>query len=225
MCGPDMNREVLSYMSAGITDTGLTNILKEFQALHPYLTQIAHANRIKDPFDSRVVEAYWLGNELLETIPAKIFHNHLVENIQIKKKIKSRQFEELKDKLREGALMHHSFHVCNVWKQEGNAHEIQTLKNMDNCRISYGNITNISSATITVMRKPLLLINNQLIQGKPIKTKIMRQLEGSSLLDNMKKNDIISIHWGTPCEVITKQQAENLDKYTNLSLALANKTL
>ena len=71
MCGPDMNREVLAYMNEGVTDTGLTNILKEFQALHPYLTKIAHTNQIKDPFDSRVVEAYWIGNELL-----RLLNNH-----------------------------------------------------------------------------------------------------------------------------------------------------
>src|SRR3989338_5875958 len=74
LCGPEKNREVLSYMSQNASDEGLKQILREFQTLHPYLVSIAQANRIRDPFDDRVVEAYWIGNELLNAIPAKVFH-------------------------------------------------------------------------------------------------------------------------------------------------------
>ena len=225
LCGPDMNREVLAYINEGITDQGLNNILKNFQTLFPYLKQIAHANHIKDPLNNLVVEAYWLGNNLLNTIPPKTFYKHLTENFHLKKRLNSKTFDHLKNKLSLGALMHHSFHVFNIWKRTDQLNENHTLNNMDNCRISCGKVLTIDGPIITVSRQPLLLINNQLTLGSPQSTKIIRQLEGSSLIDEVAVNDILSIHWNQPCEIITSKQAKDLAHYTNLSLSLANNTI
>ena len=41
-----------------------------FSGAWPYLELIASANAIADPLDARVLEAYWVGSELLEGIPA-----------------------------------------------------------------------------------------------------------------------------------------------------------
>jgi hypothetical protein len=222
MCGPDINQEVLAYINKGISDQGLNNIIKNFQTLYPYLQQISYANHIKDPLDNRVIEAYWLGNNLLDTIPPKTFYRHLTENLNLKKRLNSKTFDHLKDKLSLGALMHHSFHVFNVWRNADHINELQTLDNMDNCRISCGKVISINGPIITVSRQSLLLNNNKLIFGDPQPTKITRQLEGSSLIDDVKINDILSMHWHQPCEIITSKQASNLQHYTSLSLSLAN---
>ena len=57
------------------------------------------------------------------------------------------------------------------------------------------------------------------------KTKIIRRLEDTSLLDELKIGDTVSIHWDIPCEILNKQQVINLKRYTEQSLELANKTL
>ena len=225
MCGPDMNREVLAYINEGISDQGLNNILKNFQTLFPYLQQIAHANHIKDPLDNRVIEAYWLGNSLLNTVPQKTFYKHLTDNLRLNKRLNAKTFSHLKDKLSLGALMHHSFHVFNVWRRTDNPNENHALDNMDNCRISCGHVIAVDGPIITVSRQPLVLTNNQLAFASPQQIKIIRQLEGSSLIDEVAVNDILSIHWNQPCEIITPQQANDLKHYTQLSLSLANTTL
>jgi len=214
LCGPDLNREVLAYINEGATDQGLTNILKDFQTLYPYLQQIAHANRIKDPFDPRVIEAYWIGNQLLDTIPPKTYYRHLTDNLQIQKMSPPNQMHQLKDKLAQGALMHHSFHVLNIWRRTGH-HDIEhTPDTIDKCCVTWGKVLKVSGPTLTVSRQPIL--------GPPKKQKIIRQLEHASLLDDIKTGDYVSIHWDTPCEIITPEQVANLTKYTNLSLQLAD---
>ena len=225
LCGPDMNQEVLAYMDAGITDTGLTNILSEFKTLHPYLTQIAHANGIKDPYDNRVVEAYWLGNELLDTVPQKTFYHHIKENLQLDKKSSAKQFEYLKGKIRQGALMHHSFHVLNVWNRTGNTGTEHTLESLDKCRISWAKVINVTGPIMKVRRRPLILKDGKLALGPVKKEKVYRQLEASTILDHVKPGDNITVHWDLPCEVINQKQLDSLKKYTALSFYLANQTI
>ena len=65
-CGGDDNRTIFQYALEGVTDGGLTPLLRKFGGALPYLQLIARANGIADPFDERVVEAYWIGNDLLE---------------------------------------------------------------------------------------------------------------------------------------------------------------
>jgi hypothetical protein len=57
-CGPDANKELHDLIESGESNIGLAHLLKQFKTLFPYLKQIAQANGIKDPFDTRVVEAY-----------------------------------------------------------------------------------------------------------------------------------------------------------------------
>lgn len=225
MCGPDMNREVLAYLDEGITDLGLVNILRNFKTLYPYLREIARANHIQDPFDRRVVEAYWIGNELLENIAPKNLYHHLVDNLEIKKRLKPQSFNRLTSKLAQGSRMHHSFHVFNIWRRTGHADEPHTLDSLDNCRVSWGEVVKVDGPVIAVLRRPLMLLGGKFILGSAGSTEVARQLEGSSIMDEVKAGDVISIHWGIPCEVLTAPQVANLEKYTQLSIKLANQSL
>ncbi|MDD3887397.1 MAG: DUF6390 family protein [Patescibacteria group bacterium] len=44
----------------------IKKILKNFKAVYFYCKQIAKANKISDPLSEEVLEAYWIGNDLLE---------------------------------------------------------------------------------------------------------------------------------------------------------------
>ena len=61
-CGPHQSTTIKEYLQAQIAEPRLSTLLSQFETLYPYLQCIAEANNIKDPFDIRVVEAYWLGN-------------------------------------------------------------------------------------------------------------------------------------------------------------------
>jgi hypothetical protein len=224
-CGPDASREIKSYIDEGKTDLGLEHFLKQFKTMYPYLCFIAKENHLRDPFDNRVVEAYWLGNNLLEKIDRRHFYLHLTEEQQIKKKLNKKDFGYLEKKLGPAAIPHHSFHVLNVWKRTGHAELEHTLESMDECRISWGKVIEVNGPTITVLTEPLLYGNGKLFLGAPVKKKLTRQLEAEYDIEQIKPGDIVSIHWSVPCEKISASQAAVLKKYTLKSIALANQTV
>jgi hypothetical protein len=222
LCGPDANREVFSYIKEGASDSGLENILSAFHTMYPYLRHIAEANKIRDPFDDRVVEAYWIGNDLLEIIDKKVFYRHIIDGQKIKKRIKSTEFNQITDKIRLEAVPHHSFHVFMIWKTKKNYDSEYRIEDIDNCRISWGTIEKIDGPFLFVKTKPLLYIKDKLILGQPIIKKISRIFTTHYDIERLQTNDIISMHWNMPCEVITTTQATMLEKYTLRHIKLIN---
>ncbi|HAO81304.1 MAG TPA: hypothetical protein DDW92_00850 [Candidatus Veblenbacteria bacterium] len=224
LCGPDANSEVLAYLKAGVTDPGLESLLRKFGTLYPYLLHIARANNIADPFDARVVEAYWIGNELLETIPLQVFYRHLVDSLRLKARGPKMQFNTLEAKLPRGARMHHSFHVLNVYERTGHDQSLHTLESIDACRVSWGRIDKIEGGKIIVWRQPLKLEAGKLSLGEEELFTVTRRLE-DDFMEGPKVGDIITMHWQVPCEVVTQNNVRWLEKYTRQHLALANQTL
>src|SRR5207237_641962 len=78
-CGGDDNRTLFDYGMEGASDGGLPPLLRKFSGAVPYLKLIARANGLADPFDARVVEAYWIGNELLEGVEVRQLYDALLE--------------------------------------------------------------------------------------------------------------------------------------------------
>lgn len=224
LCGPDANQEVLAYLQAGVVDPGLTGLLSRFGTLYPYLLHIARANNIADPFNERVVEAYWIGNELLESIPLKIFYNHLVESLHLKKRSKPKEFDRLVAKLPLGASMHHSFHVFNVYERTGHDQNLHTVASMDACRISWGRVVEVNGSQIKLMRQPLKINNNKLYLAAAEPYVISRRLE-DDFMETPKLGDLITMHWQVPCEIVKEKQVRWLDKFTLKHLDLANSTI
>jgi hypothetical protein len=192
--------------------------------MYPYLRHIAEANRIEDPFDDRVVEAYWIGNELLEHIEKKKFYHHLVDGLKLKKKL-GRSFALVEAKLEQNAVPHHSFHVFDIWKRTGHVEQAHTLESMDECRISWGTVTAVAGPSITVLTKPLRYAEEKLYLGDEVEKKINRKLETTYDIEQLTPGDIVSIHWSVPCEKITAKQAKTLEHYTRRHIALANQTI
>src|SRR3989339_2253793 len=113
-CGGDSNSELFAYTANNQSDAGLQAMLKEFETMFPYLRLIAEANKILDPFNYKVVESYWIGNELLENVSMNNFYRYLVDEQKLKKKFKPAILEKVFGKIPVGAKPHHGFHVLNI---------------------------------------------------------------------------------------------------------------
>ena len=70
-CGGDENRLLFDHAVEQVVDGGLQSHLQKFTGALPYLQLIARANGIGDPFDPRVVDAYWIGNGLLDHVEVR----------------------------------------------------------------------------------------------------------------------------------------------------------
>ncbi len=208
-CGPDKNKELAGYLKTKTTDLGLEAMLQKFSAMYPYLKLIAAENGIADVFDQRVVEAYWLGNEMLDKVTMKGFYNHARGKLPVKE----RQWFELK--LPQGAKPHHSFHVFNFIKRTGHKAVNHTVETMDNCRISSGVVVNPMK-----VKTDRLIYANGKFRLQPGAIKTIKNID-----NDLKIGDLVTLHWDWVCEKINRQQAKNLDRYTRLALRLANQTI
>ena len=220
-CGSGDNSTLFEYCAAEQTDPGLVIILQKFEAAYPYLKLIASSNHIPDPFDARVVEAYWLGNELLDGVNLTQFYNSLRDRFAKRLNLKTLGYLLSKPPL--GARPHHNFHVFDVHSRIGALNH--SLDTMENCRIGWGQVKEITATHLVVEHQPLVLECGKLKLGKPREKRVMRQIDGTGFILNCRIGDFVSFHWDWACEVLSPRQAQNLEKYTRYHLGLANQTL
>ena len=221
-CGPvGENRTLFEYGIEGVQDGGLPPLLRRFTGALPYLQLIARANDIADPFDVRVVEAYWLGNTLLERVEVRQLYDSLLARFG--KQLQGRTRDLVLSKAPAGARPHHSFHVLDVHSRVGEIeHSLHTL---EHCRVSWGKVQRVDGAELIVLRSPLILVAGKLAFGAPVEERVVRQFDGHGFADAAHVDDWVSLHWGWVCEVITETQRNNLERYTRHHLALASQTL
>lgn len=224
-CGPDKVLDLYGYFLEK-PDQGLVEIIKDFQVLYPYLKLIAFENNIADPFDRRVVEAYWLGNELLENVSMRSFYYHLLDEQQLKRKIPKKDLKWLIGKIPQGAIPHHSFHVFNIFKRTGHQAVEHTLETMDACRTGWGRVIRVQGSTpIEVITQPLVFKKGKLALGESVIKEIKTEYKNRKLFKIPPPNSWVSFHWDFFCDILTLRQVVNLEKYTQISLNLANQTL
>lgn len=223
-CGPDKNSDLFEYGVREITDMGLADILKKFQTLYPYLKFIAHSNKIEDVFDKRVVEAYWIGNNLLHNVDLSKFYEHLLEDHSLKKKLDIKSKDILTDKIYRGVKPHHSFHVFHIYKRTGNTETLHTLNTMNECRISWGQVQEVFPDKLIVQYNPLIIKNEKVDLGSLVNREVFYNLNDKGFLKPPALDDWVSIHWGWVCEKLTLRQKNNLEFWTNHHLGLLSKT-
>ena len=204
-CGPDTD-----------LSNGDKHLLLQFEGAVPYLQLIASGNKIKDIFDRRVVEAYWLGNDLLKNVSDK----NLYDNVEsrFKKKMKNKDWSWLVLESIPKAKPHHVFHVFDIYRRAGllkSGAVDNVLETMDKCRISWGKV--IDSGLVEY--NPLIFKDNKLEFGEKTVKKLI------SLDLSIKVGDEVSFHWNHICDKITPIQKQNLIFWTKYHLDLTNQTI
>ncbi|MBA2364306.1 MAG: hypothetical protein H0V86_12335 [Chloroflexia bacterium] len=221
-CGGDDNGAIFDYALAAVREPPLDTMLRKFTGAMPYLTLIARSNNIADPFDDRVVDAYWIGNELLDRVAMPELYGSLRE--RYRKQLSPKLLDLITGKVAAGARPHHSFHVLDVWRNvdhlDGNV-----LATIDNCRISSGVVRSVEGVDVVVERRPLVLQEGRLVLGEAQPERATRLIEGKGFATELAPGDTVSLHWSWVCETLTEPQARALERYTLHSLALANQTI
>ena len=219
-CGGNDNDVLFEHAVTGQADAALAPLLVKFTGAFPYLRTIATANGIADPFDRRVVEAYWLGNELLERVDATALYRSLEERFGRQLTGKLRQ--EVLRKPPQGARPHHLFHVLDVYRRL----EAEVgMTAMDSCRVSWGQVRAVEGAALVVDRQPLALVQGRLELGPAVPERALRTLDGHGFTDDVSMGDWISIHWGWACEVLDARRLANVRRWSDYHVRLANQTL
>jgi hypothetical protein len=230
-CGPDRSRELAGYVNENLADPGLVENLAKFETLYPYLQAIAVANGIKDPLSPKVVEAYWVGNNLLEQMSQPHIYQALTLGQQLSKRMGKKDLNLLLKKIDRHVCLHHAFHVLNVFNQTGHRMIAETTETMDQCRISWGEVINnfkfeilnqFSSYKFLINSQRLIYKNGKLILKTAIREAIVVE---EQLANKLKPGDYVSVHWGMVCERLNDNQIKQLEKYTLQAIRLANETI
>lgn len=194
--------------------------LEAFEAAYPYYRLIARSNFVGDPFDRRVVEAYWLGNSLLEKVTVADIRDLILKEFAKPGLLSPKEAQKRIKLVPPGARPHHSFHVFILGSITGRVKLVGKLR--DICRIGWGRVSStseVSKGKVIVNYQPLIRKNGRLSLGQSKKKKIAWKPE---FIPEVKKGDVVSFHWDRVCQVLNKRQQKNLQKYTQINIEALN---
>lgn len=224
-CGPADSRALLEYGATGTVDPGLTQLARSFTGPWPYLTVIAGAAGITDPFDPRVVEAYWLGNHLLDRVGPSDFARAVEDRL---KPLAGRQWGLLTEAFPAGARPTHAFHVFGVYPwvgllASGRVDSEHPLHVLDRCRIRWGRVVEVEGSDVTVTSRPLIWTGTRLVLGSPRQETATRTVDGLGFVDRLRPGHWVALHWGWVCDRLDERQLANLRRHTLRQLRLTNR--
>lgn len=220
-CGGNENETLFEHATDGRSDPRLGPMLARFTGALPYLQAIAASAGIGNAFDPRVVEAYWLGNELLEKVEVAELYRSL--EARFGQHLPASVRDQVLRKAPQGARPFHLFHVVDVYRHLESS-EVG-MAAIESCRVSWGQVVELEPGALVVDRRPIQAEGNALVLGPPRRERVLRSLEGRGFADAAAVGDWVSIHWGWTCEVLDARQLANLVRWTDHHLALANQTL
>jgi hypothetical protein len=222
-CGPSDSGQLLGYGSSGVVDPALAVLARQFSGAWPYLELIAAAVGIRDPLDQRVVEAYWVGNALLDRIGVTALGNSMEERFR---RQTGRQFTLLVEDAVAGGVPHHSFHVFGVYPWVGLLGEGRlagkALDVLDRCRIRWGKVDSVAGEQVVVRSQPLTWDGAVLGIGEPVTETARVAVDGSRFVDEIAPGDWVSLHWDWVCDRLSSAQLANLRRYSLRQLEITN---
>ncbi|MDJ0464264.1 DUF6390 family protein [Streptomyces sp. H27-C3] len=186
---------------------GIARRARQFDGAWCYLEFLAESAGLPDPLDARVVEAYWIGNELLDQVNPAALLDRLLDRFR----------GQLGGTWREAgrhALAHHSFQVFDVYpwarllRAGGNQSALLVL---DQCRIRTGVVLHVDGASATVESRPLRLDGVAMVTG-PLRQEVVRwSIGGRSLIDGLAPGDRVALHWDWVCDILTEEQCARVE--------------
>ena len=209
-CGPDDASVLLRHGSLD-AEQEIAQHARQFEGAWPYLEIIASAAGIVDPLDVRVVEAYWIGNELLDNVDPE----SLVAQLQ-------ERFVGQTGASWVPGLAHHSFHVFAVYPWvgllrrgtgtgTGTGNDV-ALSVLEQCRIRWGEVVAVQGERVQVLSQPLTLADGALALGAAREESAAWSVQGRSLLGSVTVGDHVALHWDWVCDVLSSQQLTALEQ-------------
>lgn len=182
---------------------GIERGARQFDGAWCYLEFLAETAGLDDPLDERVVEAYWIGNDLGDRAdPAALLA-----------RMRHRFRGQLGGTWREAAsraLAHHSFQVFEVYPWAGllrTPGRPTALSVLDRCRIRTGVVQSVTGESAAVDCRPLVWTGTTLAPGPLRRENVRWSAGGRSLLAGLAPGDLVALHWDWVCDVLTEAQA------------------
>ncbi|MEV7866325.1 DUF6390 family protein [Streptomyces sp. NPDC088124] len=186
---------------------GIERHARRFEGAWCYLELLAETAGLADPLDERVVEAYWIGNELLDrTAPAVLL-------ARLRDRFDGQWGGTWRDAA-DRALAHHTFQVFDVYPWAGllrGPARPTALSVLDRCRIRTGVVHSVRGESATVESRPLRWTGTGLAPGPPRRESVRWSTGGRSLIAGLAPGDVVALHWDWVCDVLTPAQTARVE--------------
>ena len=182
---------------------------RQFEGAWVYLEFLAEVLGADDPLGADVVEAYWIGGDLLDRVDPGELVGRLGE----------RFVGQLGGTWREAAaraLPHHSFQVFEVYPWAGMLQAGlpagPAVAVLDRCRIRAGVVRDVEGEWVTVNSNVLLWQDGRLAPGPEVIERARWSVDGLSLMAAPAVGEQVALHWDWVCDVITVDQAARIER-------------
>ena len=226
-CGLQKNstkKTILSYLSGEkIPEQKIRKILETFKGAFSYYKLIAKSNRIKDPFDEKVVKAYWIGNQLLEKVPVDSLKEMIIKEFVGPGFLSKKMAEKKAKEVPFASKAHHSFHVLVMGSVSGRI--ILEGKLLDLCRIAWGKVIEYKKRgtenlnRIIIEYQPLQKRRKKYFLGEPIHKIVFWE---KKFIPEIKIGDKVATHWNHIVQILSTKDLIYLKKYTQITIDSLN---
>jgi hypothetical protein len=221
-CGPGDPSALLGAAAEGTDLANLGQLAARFEGAWPYLQLIAACNGLDDPLDRRVVQAYWVGNELVAQVPPSALARSLGDRFEQRS---GRQFTALVSAVPAGGIPQHSFHVFAVYPWLGLLRagmEGPPMEVLEKCRIRWGQVEEVAGDLVAVTSQALAFDGSRLILGPSRVEQVRRSLDGVGFTEDLRPGDVVSLHWDWVCDRLSPIELGWLRFCTVQNLAAVN---
>jgi len=214
LCGPKeaLQQQLLKkFLQGKISHYKILPVMQQFKGAYPYYELIARKNKIKNgPFNKRVVEAYWLGNELLDKVSADDLREMVIDKFSGPGLLLKKEALKKAARIPIDSKPQHSFHVLVIGSVTGSVDFTGKTKLKDICRVGWGRIMSMKKDKLIVIYDPL--IGSKILKfGAPVRKEIVWDKE---ILPSVKIGDWVSFHWNYALQILNEENIVNLHKYT-----------
>ena len=199
-CGPEGAQAMLQ---PGAEDD-IAARARQFDGAWVYLEFLAEVLGTDDPLSAEVVEAYWIGSDLLDRAQP----GALVD------RLRTRFADQQGGTWRESgarARPHHSYQVFEVYPWAAmllaGLPPGPAVSVLDRCRIRTGVVHAVAGESVTVATSVLGWDGGQLAPGPIVFEQARWSADGLSLLEAPTVGDVVALHWDWVCDVLTAEQA------------------
>ncbi|MDD5172225.1 MAG: DUF6390 family protein [Candidatus ainarchaeum sp.] len=205
-----------SFLRGDAGPEALERELKRFPSHYSYLSLIARENG-KRPFDNDIVDALWTGNRLLDSISRDSLSQFIKKDLFAGKQ--RQRAEKLAKNVPEGLLPHHSMNALYVKFVTNKV--ARSIASYDSCCVTAGKVISVSPRSAIVNRFSIAWDDGFCIDKKKDKIALVRN--GVCLIDNLKRGDLVSVHWGMAIQKLGLKDFNALKGYTQKNIDAINR--